>query len=479
MTDLTSFEFLSILTFLAYTGGILSTVDVIMSRRSSHAAIAWSISLCTFPFLALPLYWIFGRTHFHGYVDALRSRGSGVVDLIQETLEQLPDSIPDASELVPDQAVLEKLAAMPYTNLNQVELLINGEATFEAIFKEMRCATSYILIQFYIFRDDDLGRALLDEIAQARARGVSVLLLYDEIGSTGLKKAWLRDLKATGALVSGFRTTSGPKNRFQLNFRNHRKIVVVDGRTAFVGGHNVGDEYLGKAKKFGAWRDTHCRIQGPAVLAVQLSFVIDWNWAQKKIPEALDWTPRLATQGNERILVVPSGPADKIQTWKMVLLQAIRQADERLWLVSPYFVPDQDILSALELADLRGVDVRILLPNKPDHLMVWMASFAYLDALKDTNIHFYRYLPGFLHQKIVLVDEELAIVGTANVDCRSFSLNFEISITGISPGFIRRVADMLEEDFRHSRKTGAEEMDAKPFFFRFCAKTCRLMAPIL
>jgi len=475
----TNFQLLSIITFFAYAAGFLSTYHVIMSRRSSQAVIAWAISLCTFPFVSLPIYWLFGRTRFHGYVNALRNQDTGVSDQIRETLSTLPDTVPDREEIDPDQHAMERLAALPYTDLNQVDLLINGEETFEAIFTAMREAETYLLIQFYIFHDDGLGRALLHEVASARSRGVEVYLLYDEIGSTGLGKAWLEDLKATGAQVSGFRTTSGAKNRFQLNFRNHRKIVVADGKVAFVGGHNVGDEYLGKSKEFGDWRDTHCRIQGPAVLAVQLSFVTDWNWAQKTIPEHLHWIPEAAADRNERVLVISSGPADRTQTWKMVLLQCIRQADDRLWLVSPYFVPDQDILSALELAVLRGVDVRILLPNHADHFMVWMASFAYVEALKETNIHFYRYQPGFLHQKVVLVDNELAIVGTANADCRSFSLNFEISITGISPDFIQRVSDMLKNDFRQSRQVGAEEYDAKPIYFRFCAKACRLMAPIL
>jgi cardiolipin synthase len=479
MTFPSALQLFSFLTFLAYAGGVCSTYHVIMSRRSSQAVIAWSISLCTFPFITLPIYWIFGRTQFHGYIDALRSREAGVSERVHHTLESLPDCLPDPGSLVPDQRALEQLGAMPFTDLNQVDLLINGEVTFDAIFADMRQAESYILIQFYIFHDDQLGRRMLEEIAAATARGVEVYLLYDEIGSAGLGKSWLREVSATGAKVSGFRTTKGPKNRFQLNFRNHRKVVVADGKTAFVGGHNVGDEYLGHSKKFGEWRDTHCQIQGPAVLAIQLSFVIDWNWAQKELPQHLDWTPRAAPERNERVLVIPSGPADRVQTWKMVLLQCIRQADERLWLVSPYFVPDQDILSSLELADLRGVDIRILLPSDPDHFMVWMASFAYLEALKETNIHFYRYTPGFLHQKVVLVDDELAIIGTANVDCRSFSLNFELSITGISPAFIQRVREMLEEDFRHSRQVGPEEYDERAFLFKFASKACRLMAPIL
>jgi cardiolipin synthase len=472
-------QWVTAFSFLAYCLGWISSYHVIMSRRSSQAVIAWSVTLCTFPFLGLPMYWIFGRTKFNGYVDARRDRDEGTSQVVLNTLSKLPDSIVDPEDLVPDQRVMEKLAAMPYTHFNQLELTLTGEETFAAIFESMRSARSYILIQYYLIRDDSLGRRLLQEVALACKRGVRVSLLYDEIGCTRLGKRYLRDFKKTGATLSGFRTTRGPKNRFQLNFRNHRKIVVIDGTTAFVGGYNVGDEYLGRHPKLGAWRDTHCKIQGPAALAVQLSFVSDWYWAREEIPEVMNWEPQRAPDQDQRVLVVPSGPADDVDTWKLMLLQCIRQSDNRFWLVSPYFVPDGDIISALQLAALRGVDIRIMLPNKPDHLLVWLASFSLMEQMTMDNIHFYRYTPGFLHQKVVLVDEELAIVGTANADNRSFALNFEISITGIDPDFIQQVETMLVEDFSHCRQVGAEEYWHHSLLFRFSVKLSRLMAPIL
>lgn len=476
---LTDFQLFSVLTVIAYSLGILSSYHVIMSDRSSHAAIAWSVILCTFPFIALPFYWILGRTRFNGYVDARRTRDLETSQIILDTLAKLPDSLLGAEELVPDQHVMEKLAAMPYTHLNQLDLLETGEKTFAAIFAEMRAAEHYILIQFYIYRDDGLGRNLIQEIARACQRGVKVYVLYDEIGCTRLKSRYFRDMRAVGAMVSGFRTTSGRNNRFQINFRNHRKIVLLDGKTAFVGGHNVGDEYLGKNPRMGQWRDTHCMLKGPAVLAVQLSFISDWYWAQKKVPKGLHWEPQPAPERNERVLVVPSGPSDNVETWKMVLLQCIRQADEKLWLVSPYFVPDDDVVSCLQLAALRGVDIRIMLPGRPDQYMVWWASFSLMNQLEMPNISFYRYQPGFLHQKVVLVDDELAIVGTANADHRSFALNFEISLLGIDPDFIYKVEAMLIEDFSHCKQVGSEEYTDRSIFFRFASKVSRLMAPIL
>lgn len=467
------------LTFLVYAMGIGSTLHAIMSARTPQGAIAWSVSLCTFPFIALPLYWIFGRTHFNGYVDARRTRDQRTNPLIKETLMKLPDSVPDALDRTPDEGVMENLAAMPFTNLNQVDLFTTGADTFASIRAAMGAAEHYILIQFYIVRDDQIGREILASIAEARSRNVEVYFLYDEIGCTRLSPEYLQDLRRMGTRVSGFRTTRGLKNRFQLNFRNHRKIVVTDGRVAFIGGFNIGDEYMGRSKRFGPWRDTHCQIMGPAVLAVQLAFVSDWNWAMESFPEGLDWTPRPAPERDEKLLVVPSGPSDQMETWKLLMLQCIRQARDRIWIVSPYFVPDSDVVSALQLAALRGVEVRIMLPEKADHLMVWFASFTFLAQLNMPQIKFHRYTPGFLHQKVLLVDRTMAVVGTANADNRSFRLNFEISLVGRSQEMIEKVEEMLEEDFKHCRQTGADDYNARPFLFRFAAQTCRLMAPVL
>lgn len=466
-------------TLFLYLLGWCSVLHAIMNTRTSQGAIAWSVSLATFPFLALPLYWIFGRTRFNGYVDARRTRDQQTNPLIQQTLDKLPDCIPDPMDRTPDEEVMERLASLPFTHLNQADLYKNGSDTFAAIFAAMRSAEHYILIQFYIVRDDRIGRELLKEIRDARERGVEVYFLYDGIGCARLRNRYLRDLRAMGTHVSGFRTTRGPRNRFQLNFRNHRKIVVTDGQVAFLGGFNVGDEYLGRSARFGPWRDTHCQLMGPAVLAVQLSFVSDWYWATSEVPDCLDWTPRPAPERSEKLLIVPSGPADELETWKLLMLQCIRQAKERFWLVSPYFVPDSDVVSALQLAALRGVDVRILLPEKPDHKMVWLASFTFLPQMNLSNIRFYRYTPGFLHQKTLLVDDTLAVVGTANADNRSFRLNFEVSLVGVSPGFVSSVRTMLEEDFEQCRVSGVDEYKNRSFRFRFAAQLCRLMAPVL
>jgi cardiolipin synthase len=285
-------------------------------------------------------------------------------------------------------------------------------------------------------------------------------------------------MQMAGIVTSAFHTTKGKTNRFQLNFRNHRKIVVLDGKIAYIGGHNVGDEYLGKHPKFGFWRDTHVEIEGPAVQFIQFSFVEDWYWATKGIPE-LNWEPCRAADGRENALVIASGPADHLETCGLMFAQVINEARERIWIASPYFVPDLQILSALKLAVLRGVDVRILLPEKADHRTVYLASFSYYQNTLPLGIKIYRYTAGFMHQKVFLIDSRCAAVGTANLDNRSFRLNFEITFLNYSSSFINEVESMLSNDFSRSQPATMDDYIRRPFLFKLAVRFARLLAPIL
>jgi cardiolipin synthase A/B len=459
--------------------GIASAVQALFTTRSSQGAIAWVMAMITFPYVAVPLYWIFGRNRFQGYVTS-RREGDRVVDSLAPELDAFrafpAPTAPDLPGLFP---VLERLAELPFTRGNAVSLLIDGQATFKAIFEAIEAATDYVLVQFYIIRDDDLGRELKTRLMAKAQAGVRVYLLYDEIGSHNLDPLYLADLRRAGVQVSDFNTTLGWRNRLQLNFRNHRKIVVVDGRVAFVGGHNVGDEYLGKDPRLGHWRDTHVRCQGPAASLVQLAFAEDWYWAVRQLPP-LDWELRGAPTGEQQaVLVLPTGPADDIESCNLFFLQAIMAAKHRLWIVSPYFVPDREISSALQLAVLRGVDTRIMLPKKPDHKMVYLASFSYLPELETLGVKFYRYTEGFLHQKVILVDDTMASVGTANCDNRSFRLNFEITLAVADPAFVAQVEAMLLADFRRCDLATADDYEDRSMPFKIGVMLSRLLSPIL
>jgi len=286
-------------------------------------------------------------------------------------------------------------------------------------------------------------------------------------------------LRTAGVEIFPFHSRKGSGNCFQLNFRNHRKTVVVDGRVAWVGGHNVGDEYVGRDLAFGHWRDTHMRIEGPAVLGVQLAYIEDWRWATDGMPGGLDWTPEPVAGQDAQVLVIASGPADEMETASLLFSKAIHSATHRIWIASPYFVPDDAIVQALQLAGLRGVDVRILIPEKADSTLVTLAAYSYFNDIKVAGVKVYRYQDGFLHGKFMLIDDAAATVGTANFDNRSFRLNFEITAVVFDTVFASNVEQMFVDDFAGSRLMEQDEYDAKPFWFKLAVRTARLASPVL
>jgi cardiolipin synthase len=469
---------LAIVLLLFHILGAISSVHAIMSTRTAQGAVAWVVSLNTFPLVSVPAYWILGRNKFQGYVTARQFVDEELVQVAPETVAHVEGYMVSHDELTPGLKMVDTLTDMPFTKGNDVELLIDGDATFGSIVEGIESAKDYVLFQFFIVKDDEIGTKIKDLLIRKAGEGVRIFFLYDEIGSSKLPRSYRNQLQEAGVEVSAFNTTQGRRNRFQLNFRNHRKIVVVDGHTAWIGGHNVGDEYLGRDPKFGHWRDTHVRMHGPAVIGAQISFTEDWYWATRETPE-LEWRPDPSTTGDRKMLVIPTSPADARETASLMFIQAISGALERVWIASPYFVPDEGVLKALELADLRGVDVRILIPDEPDHMLVYLAAFTFVDELANTGIGFYRYTGGFLHQKVVLVDDHIAVVGTANLDNRSLRLNFEVSTLTVDPSFASEVAAMLEEDFARSRQMRPGEFRERPFWFQFAARAARLTAPIL
>ena len=460
--------------------GLLSSIEAVMSTRTSQGAIAWAIALNTFPYVAVPAYWILGRSKFQGYVTARRSEDQEVKDEIARAAELVqPYVVPDDQKLkVQAGRAAEGLAGIPYVRGNAVELLIDGDATFASILNGIDQAQDYILFQFYIVHDDEIGRKVKDHLIARAQAGIRVYFLYDEVGSHDLPKSYLDELRAAGAHVTEFNTRKGWRNRFQINFRNHRKILVVDGHVGWVGGHNVGDEYLSRDPKFGHWRDTHMRVVGPAALGLQVSYLEDWHWATNEILE-LNWTPRPAPEGDVQFLTIPTGPADELDSAMLMFIHAINSAEERIWIATPYFVPDEAVVAALQLAGLRGVDVRVLIPEKPDNFLVYLAAYSYFDESSATGVKFYRYLDGFLHEKTMLIDDYVSTIGTANFDNRSFRLNFEVTGVVIDTVFAKVVERMFLDDFTKSRRIREGEYDEKPWYFRFGVKLARLTAPLL
>ena len=475
----------TILFIIAEILAILTIVNVVIKARSAAGAWGWSMAVIALPFVAVPLYWILGRQQFRGYVELLKQAQISYEKIFSDlgkTLE--PHFATLSEEEIHYGGVLEKLSQRRYTKDNEVCLLIDGPLTFESIFRDLETARDYILIQFFIVKDDGLGNRLGEVLMRKAREGVRVFFVYDEIGSHKLSRSYVEYMRKAGVNIHAFHSTQGPSNRFQINFRNHRKIVVVDGEIGFVGGHNVGDEYLGKSERFGEWRDTHIRIAGPAALSLQMVFLSDYYWATRKIPE-LDWTHVKPGDGSgcgmasSTVLTLPTGPIEAIEGCTIFFLNCITRARRRIWIASPYFVTDESIRSSLQMAALRGVDVRLMIPDKPDKYIPWLATFCYLGDMEAAGVKVFRYTAGFLHQKVVLVDEIFSAVGTANLDNRSMRLNFEVTAVVLCEVFAKQVESMLEVDFQKCRQVGADDFTGRNWWFRLAAKLARLFSPIL
>lgn len=461
-----------------YVAGFIAAVHAIMTTRTAPGAIAWSVSLVSMPFVAVPTYLVLGRSKFEGMTEAFEQNRDEIEATVGKFREkQKPWVVTDGDYYGEYQAV-RKMAGMEITRGNGAKLLVNGDATFDSILAGVAEAKEYVLFQFYMFHDDGLGRRVQQALIERAKAGVRVYVLYDEIGSGGLPKHYVDELRSAGAEVSSFKPTQGGGNRFQLNFRNHRKMVVVDGVTGWVGGHNVGDEYLGLEEGFSPWRDTHVRLEGPVVLQLQATILGDWYWATRELP-AVTWVPTPAKDSDIRAMIVPFSPSKRLETAGLFFVTALNSAKRRIWLSAPYFVPDEAVMKALELAALRGIDVRIITTGTPDSLPVYLAAFHYIDQLRDLGIKFYSYEPGFLHEKVMLIDDSISTVGTPNFDNRSFRLNFEVTAMIVDEDFASAMEAMFEQDFAHSVPIDPDSLDKKPFWWRFGVNLSRLAAPVL
>jgi cardiolipin synthase len=461
---------------VAYALAAPSAARAILHTRTSQGSMAWVLALLLMPLLTVPLYWVFGRTKFHGYV----TRRQQVADRARQHLSAIKglDEFLEAptGEQRGLHALAGRLGAGGFVRGNRLQLLVDGEATFEAMLERIASAERFVLIQFYIFRDDGIGGRFKEALIERARAGVTVCFLFDEVGSS-LSSAFLAEL--AGAGIKSHQFDPGRKgSRFQINFRNHRKIVVVDGITAFVGGLNVGDDYLGRYPKIGRWRDSHLRIDGPGAAQAQLAFFKDWYWATDELPKA-DFAIAASDEGEARVLVWHTGPADPQPECLLLWLELITNAKRRLWIANPYFVPPEAIAQALRLAVLRGVEVRLLVPDSNDSRMVGWASCVHLSEMAQCGASIYRWSDGFMHQKVCLVDDDLAMIGTANLDNRSIFINFEVSALSDDKVLVAELEAMLERDFEASRPVAAKEFRDAGYWTRLACRSANLFAPML
>ena len=465
---------LPLLTLSVLAASLWAAWKAVRTARTPQGAMGWVVFLLTAPYIALIAYLFLGHHRYRHYLVSRRESGRVMEAANDFSVRFAPGHQPGGINPRP----FEKLAALGATRGNDMELLVDGDATFEALFAAIDGAQHYILAQFYIIHDDRIGQAFAERLIAAADRGVSVRLLYDPVGSHALPVAYLQRLRDAGIRVPHKNRLSKRSGRLQINYRNHRKTLIVDGIHGFTGGLNVGDEYLGRDPKFGHWRDTFIRLSGPMVSELQLVFAEDWHWGTgETLISPLHWEPAPAA-ADMTGLILPAGPADEMETGTLFFVSAIVAAKDRLWVASPYFVPDTDVLSALKQAAPRGVDVRILVPDMIDHTLPWLAAYAVFDECRAAGVNFWRYKEGFLHEKVVLVDDRMAAVGSMNMDNRSFRLNFETMAVLFDGRAARAVETMLLADFAKAEQLD-KALHEQPFKIRVGAPIARLFGPLL
>ena len=460
--------------FLLQVAGVYYAKQAILTARTPQSAIGWGLALVVTPIIAIPLFWVFGESKFAGYYHAGSGRDKALDGALLKCREAVqPHDTTFSHKYVDAELITRSLRHLGATQGNAVKLLIDGKETFDSIFAEIDRAQELVIVQFYIIHDDGLGKVLKEKLLAAARRGARCFVLFDTVGSKGITPEWIEGLRAAGIAVESFVTNRQRGRRFQINFRNHRKLVIVDGKAAFIGGLNAGDEYLGKGP-LGPWRDTHLRIEGPAVTTLLVPFLEDWKYTTRQVPE-LEFRPQPA--GNSKVLTFPSSPAQPWTVASAVYLEIIHDVRERLWIASPYFVTDPATRTALAHAALRGVDVRIILPANADHLLPWLSSFTYYPQMQSAGVRIWRYETGFMHQKVLLADNDMAIVGSINLDFRSFMLNFELAAAIEDREFAKEVEVMFERDFARSQEENLSKFTDGGFLFRFKCRLAALMSP--
>jgi cardiolipin synthase len=458
--------------------GIYLTGKVLLGHRSTQGTIAWALSLLLLPLAAVPLYLVFGRNRLPDYIR-VRRRADAQFEVENPADVAHPEAfLGKAGSPAEKWRILHQLAKQSACDGNALRFLFSGQETFDSILDGLAGARDYILFQFFIFRDDETGRRFLNVLQERARAGVTVYFLVDAIGSRQLGRRFYRDLAESGIRYGVFKPGRTWRGRLRLNFRNHRKLVVVDGREAWVGGNNVGREYLGKDPRFGPWRDTHAHLRGPAVNPVQLTFMEDWYWTNREMLH-LNWQAVIRHPENSRVHCLATGPADPTDACTLAYVHMINQAQNRLWIHTPYFVPSEEVVVALQLAALRGVDVRVLLPGRFDKWLVWLCSYYFSSLGRLANVRFYRYNTGFFHSKLLLVDEDMVSVGTVNFDNRSFQINFEITLLVEDPALARHCRRQMESDFANATLDPVNPLANKSLLFNLAARAARLLSPVL
>lgn len=468
-----------------YSGIIFVTIySLVLENRSANHTILWMFSLVFFPIAGYFFYLYSGQLYLKGYLfRSKRQKDKNVWErLMREQRE------PDLTFLQENQHTFLQFAknasSTPVSTASRTLILKDGDQTFSEIKQKLRNATKFIHLEYYVFRTDRIGREIIEILIEKAQAGVEVLFIYDAAGSIHFSEKLLERMHASGIKVHPFSPLKYGFFNQKLNFRNHRKIMIVDGEVGFVGGLNIGDEYLGEDDKLGYWRDTHMILRGEAVYTLHTVFLLDWEYVSgdKVLENHAAVKPELEEEDLEldgAVQVVVSGPDTQQGIMGDYYYALIASAERSIWIATPYFVPDEAIRKALKVAAAKGLDVKIMVPEVNDSFLTQYASKSYFPELLRNGVEIYSYKKGFLHQKVIIVDGNMASIGTANIDMRSFHLNFEVNVFLLGTSSIRDLAAHYETDMNDSEKIRPVKYYKRGFIDRSKESFARLFSGVL
>lgn len=466
---------------------LFAFIIVFFERREPKSVWAWLLLMFFIPFLGFIFYLLLGQDMHKRKMFRVKE----VEDHLSEAIRRQEDQLKTREMEEHDADIsgfidlimynLETSGAM-LTDDNDIDIFTDGNAKFDALIEDLRGAERFIHMQYYIIKNDVLFNRIKEVLAEKAAQGVEVRVLFDAMGCRSVRHRYWRELNALGIQTAEFFPAVLRRLQLRINYRNHRKIVVIDNKTAYVGGFNIGKEYIGLDDRFGYWRDTHLRIRGTGAAGLQIRFMLDWNYAAG---ENLLQKPDLfmgfetGTRDFCEMQVISSGPDHSVRQIRDNYLRLIARAEKSIYIQTPYFIPDESILNALMLAVRSGIDVNIMIPCMPDHPFVYWATYSYIGDLVMAGAKCYTYNNGFLHSKGIVVDGKALCYGTANMDIRSFALNFEVNVVVYNSEKAQEMENFFREDLKVCRRITKDAYAGRGLPVRLKEQVCRLLSPLL
>lgn len=469
---------ISVILFALYLTAVATCIGVVLSEnRNPIRALSWTIALLALPIVGLVVYLFFGRSLKGMTMISRRNKRKLMHDSRPPQSDVPTDILPESQRYVARLA--HNLCRAPLTMRNDIKIYTDGEEKFHDLRADLRAARKSIKLQYYIFADDDLGREISAILCQKAADGLNVAVIYDHVGSFSASGKFFRQMRESGVKVHPFFRVTFPQLANRINWRNHRKMVIIDDAIGYIGGMNIANRYADGLPDGRKWRDTHFRVKGEIVRHLFYSFCIDWNFLKSDTSVATTFTPSELPDKTTGMQLVTSGPTDRWETLSLCFLNAIAGARSRIYIQTPYFLPTDALQHALEAAALAKIDVRIMIPRRSDSRLLKYASYSYITRCLSAGIKVYLYEPGMLHAKAMIIDTDFVTAGSTNFDFRSFENNFEANLLIYDPDVNAQMREIFFADLQECTKLTLSQWKARPLPQRAAESLLRLISPIL